>query len=202
MRQDLSRLQHPMSDIQTSTPAPRTISGRWMVIGMFLLGITATGLLYAYWTLHLMPFMPLQEAIVGEFPGSAPRVDGGKKRMSENTPTILRIVMKSETDPQSLNTEAVREIDAVRKRIAELVLEKVPLQDLSIIELHIYKLLQEKEIRERSWRLELSTGADWYEVDQRGDPVLGKPQEASKETEPLLNSGPSHGAPNTDDTRP
>ena len=49
-----------MSDQQaTAPPAARTISGRWLVIGMFAMGITATGLLYAYSTLHLGPFKPL-----------------------------------------------------------------------------------------------------------------------------------------------
>lgn len=142
---------------------------------MFLFGSVATGLLYAYWTLHLMPFMPLQAAIVQEFPGSAPRVDGGKKRMSQNTPTILRIVMKSQIDPLSEKPESVEEITFIRSRIAKLAVEKVQLPDLAIIELHIYKLLQEKEIRERSWRLELESGGDWYEVDQRGERIPGDP---------------------------
>ena len=148
---------------------------------MFAFGITATGMLYGYWTLHLMPFMPLQEAIVKEFPGSAPRVDGGKKRMSQNTPTILRIVMKSELDPVSADEASVHEVASLRRRIAELAVEKVQLPDLAIIELHIYKLLQEKEIRERSWRLDLKSGNDWYEVDQRGDPVRNQPDLGPKE---------------------
>ena len=42
----------------------------------------------------------LQDAIVNEFPGSAPRVDGGKKKPSKNTPTILRILG---LDPNSLS---------------------------------------------------------------------------------------------------
>jgi len=164
-----------MSEPECSSPSARTISGRWLVVGMFIFGLAATGTLYAYWTLHLMPFMPLQEAIVQEFPGSAPRVDGGKKRMSENTPTILRIVMKSQIDPLSSNDDSIRAIVALRTRVAELAIEKVQLEDLAIIELHVYKLLQEKEIRERSWRLELESGRDWYEVDQRGESVVSTP---------------------------
>ena len=118
-----------------------------------------------------MPFMPLQEAILREFKGSAPRVDGGKRRLHENTPTILRIVMKTEIDPLSDRDEAVRELAALRKRIAELALEKVTLPDLAIIELHVYKLLQEQEIRERSYRLDLKSDSDWFEVDRLGEPV-------------------------------
>ncbi len=191
-----------MSDPQTSNPTPRTISGRWLVIGMFLFGITATGMLYAYWTLHLMPFMPLQEAIVKEFPGSAPRVDGGKKRMSENTPTILRIVMKSEIDPTSADETSARAIATIRTRISELAIEKVQLPDLAIIELHVYKLLQEKEIRERSWRLELKSGTDWYEVDQRGEPVLSALHSDSKPPDGAQELVETPAAMNEDEARP
>ena len=137
------------------------------------MGITATGLLYAYSTLHLGPFKPLQEAIVKEFPGSSPRVDGGKKRLQLDTPTILRILIKSEIDPLSENEESVREMLALRKRIAELTLEKVPLPDLAIIELHVYKLVQEEQILKRSYRLDLKSGDDWIEIDQRGEPIMG-----------------------------
>ena len=161
-----------MSDQQaTTSPSPRTISGRWLVIGMFAMGITATGLLYAYSTLHLGPFKPLQEAIVKEFPSSSPRVDGGKKRMQLDTPTILRILMKSEIDPLSEHEESVRKMTAMRNRIAELVRENVTLPDLAILELHVYKLLQEDQILKRSYRLDLKSGTDWMEIDQRGEPI-------------------------------
>ena len=136
------------------------------------MGITATGLLYAYSTLHLGPFKPLQEAIVKEFPGSSPRVDGGKKRMQLDTPTILRILMKSEIDLLSEDEESVRKMLAMRKRIAELVGEKVTLPDLAILELHVYKLLQEDQILKRSYRLDLKSGTDWIEIDQRGEPIM------------------------------
>ena len=161
-----------MSDPETTIlPAPKTISGRWLVIGMFAMGITATGLLYAYSTLHLGPFKPLQEAIVKEFPGSSPRVDGGKKRMQLDTPTILRILMKSHIDLMSETDESIGKIRTMRIRIAELALENVTLPNLAIIELHVYKPLQEDQILKRSYRLDLKSGADWIEIDQRGQPL-------------------------------
>lgn len=161
-----------MSDQQsTVSSATRTIPGRWLVIGMFIMGITATGLLYAYSTLHLGPFKPLQEAIVREFPGSSPRVDGGKKRMQMDTPTILRILMKTEIDPLSDSEESVNAMKAMRKRIAELAIEKVTLPDLAIIELHVYKLVKEDQILKRSYRLDLKSGEHWFEIDQRGEPI-------------------------------
>ena len=136
------------------------------------MGITTTGLLYAYSTLHLGPFKPLQEAIVREFPGSSPRVDGGKKRMQLDTPTILRILMKSKIDPLSESEESIVAMKAMRQRIAELALEKVSLPDLAMIELHVYKLVQEDQILKRSFRLDLKSGIEWIEIDQRGEPIL------------------------------
>lgn len=162
-----------MSDPQSTAPNERTISGRWMVIGMFAMGITLTSLLYVYSTLHLGPFRPLQDAIVREFKGSAPRVDGGKNKLHKNTPTVLRILVKTEIDPFSEREESIQSLLAMRKRIMELALEKAPLPDLSILEIHVYKLLKEDEIHKRSYRLDLKAGADWIEIDQRGEPLQG-----------------------------
>lgn len=159
-----------MSDTDHSSLRPRFLTGPRVVATMFAMGICATGLLYAYWTLHLMPFMPLQEAIVSEFPGSAPRVDGGRRRLHKETPTVLRIVMKSQIDPTATDAESTETLKTLRNRIAELVEAKVDFPGMDFIELHVYKLLQEKEIREKSWRLDLQPGNEWTEVDERGNP--------------------------------
>ena len=79
--------------------------------------------------------------------------------------------MKSEIDPLSESEESVRKILALRKRIAELALENVPLPDLAIIELHVYKLVQEDQILKRSYRLDMKSATDWIEIDQRGEPM-------------------------------
>ena len=92
--------------------------------------------------------------------------------MQLDTPTILRILMKSEIDPLSESEDSVRKMLAMRNRIAELVGEKVTLPDLAILELHVYKLLQEDQILKRSYRLELKSGTDWIEIDQRGEPIM------------------------------
>jgi len=163
-----------MSEPQTIPSVERTISGRWLVIGMFAMGITATSLLYVYSSLHLGPFRPLQDAIVAEFPGSAPRVDGGRKRLNEDSPTILRILMKTEIDPDSDSEDSLRKMNTLRKRIAELVLNKTPLPDIGIIELRVYKLLQEDKTLARSFRLNLRSGEDWVDVDPGTKPVAAK----------------------------
>ena len=160
-----------MSDPEPSRKNVRTISGRWMVIGMFTMGITLTSLLYAYSTLHLGPFRPLQDAIVREFPGSAPRVDGGKKKPHQNTPTILRILIKTEMDLLSEHDESVQQLIAMRQRVGELALEKAPLPDLAILEIHVYKLQKEDKIDKRSFRMDMKAGLGWVEIDPRGEPV-------------------------------
>ncbi len=143
----------------------RGISGRVVVASMFFMGICATTFLYTYWTFHLMPFMPLQEAIVQEFPGSAPRVDGGRKKLHKGTPNVLRIVLKSEVDPTSEKPEDLEFLKNLRERIAKLSWEKVPLPDLDEIELHVYKLVKEEEILECSWKRPWAEAGDWELVE-------------------------------------
>lgn len=92
--------------------------------------------------------------------------------MHKDTPTILRILMKSSVDPLSESEESVGKMVALRKRIVELVSENDPLPDLDVIELHVYKLLQEDGILKRSYRLDLKASEEWIEIDQRGEPVL------------------------------
>ena len=172
-------------------PDRRFLTGRKVVAAMFLMGFGATGLLYTYWTLHLMPFMPLQEAIVAEFPGSAPRVDGGQRKSHKQTPTILRIVMKSKVDPTSTDADSLEAMRALRARITELVESKVDFPGMDFIELHVYKLLQEKEIREKSYRLDLKLGSgEWYEINEKGDPVTPVANSSSSTTEASGSASP------------
>lgn len=155
-----------MSEVNPASTGHRILTGPRVVAAMFLMGICGTAFLYGYWTLHMMPFMPLQEAIVAEFPGSSPRVDGGRKKMQTDTPTLLHIVMKSQVDPTGTDAESAEAMAALRKRIAELVAAKVDFPAMNYIELHVYQLVQEKEIREKSWRLDLVPDSNWREIDE------------------------------------
>jgi hypothetical protein len=75
------------------------VSGSWMVVGMIAFGILTTAGMWIYWTLHVGPFRPLQDAIAVAFPHSSPRVEGGRHKMHKGTPKILRVVMRVEFDP-------------------------------------------------------------------------------------------------------
>ncbi|MFM7036524.1 MAG: hypothetical protein ACKO2L_02265 [Planctomycetaceae bacterium] len=149
----------------------RRVSGRLIVASMFLLGICATTFLYTYWTLHLMPFMPLQESLVREFPGSAPRVNGGQKKMHKQTPVVLQVMMKSPVDPKSEKAADQIAIAKLQQRVLELVREQNPLPDLQQLELHVYHLVAEDEIQGRSWRILMPDGSNWEEVDDLGNAI-------------------------------
>lgn len=165
-----------MSQSVTPDPVRRPFSGRLTVASMFLLGICATAFLYTYWTLHLMPFMPLQEALVKEFPGSAPRVNGGQKKMHKQTPVVLQVMMKSPVDPLSESVEDQAAIAKLQQRVAEMVREQNPLPGLQQLELHVYHLVAEDEIQGRSWKLLMPDGTVWQEVDDLGNDVPAKPK--------------------------
>lgn len=128
---------------------PRSIelSGRSVVLAMFLFGLAATATLWAYWHYHTAPFRPLQEAIAAEFAESVPKVDGGQRKMHERTPRLLRIIMRVDFDPTD---------DGRARQVADRVLELVRKhQDISTyetLELHLYQGVPEEEIRERTLR--------------------------------------------------
>ena len=83
----------PPAESDITSPDDGTISGRYVVISMFALAFVLIGALYTYWNLHLMPFMPLQEALAAKFEESSPRVDGGRRKMHKGTPNILRVAV-------------------------------------------------------------------------------------------------------------
>jgi hypothetical protein len=146
----------------------KPVSGRTVVVLMFVMGILATAFLYTYWTLHLTPFMPLQEAIVREFPGSAPRVNGGRKKIHKQTPMILRVAIKSETDPTSEAPADQQAMLHLRQRIAAMTRELQPLPGIEQLEVHVYKLLKEDQIRKQAWQLLMTDGAQWQPLDETG----------------------------------
>lgn len=184
-------------------PARRPfLTGRKVVASMFLMGIFATAFLYGYWTLHLMPFMPLQEAIVAEFPGSAPRVNGGKRKLHKDTPGMLQIGMKLKFDPTASDAKSVASIKNLQTRIQDLVKEKVEFGkldwELDVIELYVYQLIQEQEIRERSFRLDFRNPVEWVEVDLTGNPIIANrpaPEGGPPTTVPPEHSSAEKSAP-------
>lgn len=78
-----------------------------VVAGMVLFGVTMIGLLYLYWELYTRPFRPLQAALAIEFPGSSPRVVGGKpKSHLPQSPAILRVIIRVPWNPREQESRA------------------------------------------------------------------------------------------------
>lgn len=131
----------------------RQVSGKVVVIGMFAFGLLATGVLWLYWELHTRPFRPLQDALAMHYPGAAPRVDGGQRKMHKGTARILRIVMKVEFDPAQDEEQAAGFV----RNVAAFVKTKADLSDWDLLEVHLYHLA-ETELVQRSFRMEPATG--------------------------------------------
>ncbi|MBC8113147.1 MAG: hypothetical protein H7062_02120, partial [Candidatus Saccharimonas sp.] len=59
-------------------PKDRVVSGRVIVVAMFLLGLVLASLLFVYFEFNTRPFRPLRDAIGREFKRSRPNVEGGR----------------------------------------------------------------------------------------------------------------------------
>lgn len=125
------------SEATVQKPKDATISGRVVVIAMFLFAATGIAFLQYYWNRHLKPFMPLQKAIAAQFDNSSPRVDGGQRKMSKDTPRVLRVVMRVPFDPEDDENDEV-----IRQRIssvAKLAAEHAGLREYEIFTTHFYQ---------------------------------------------------------------
>jgi hypothetical protein len=127
------------------------ISGKKVVAAMFTLGIVATGTLWYFWNLQLMPFMPLQDALVAEFEGSSPRVDGGRRKGQKGTPKILRVVMRVPFDPTSSAQSAQAQIEMRLTRTEELAQKFVVDDDYEALELHLFSEYREQSLRQKTF---------------------------------------------------
>jgi hypothetical protein len=123
--------------------APRFVSGKLVVVGMFAFGLLMTGLLYAYWDLHTRPFRPLQEAIAKSIPKSSPRVIGGKhkshQKAAQNT---LRIIVQVDYNPLEASNEARR--DELARTILQLARTHHDVSPYELIELHLEHRVPER----------------------------------------------------------
>jgi len=121
----------------TNAPQFKTISGRWVVIGLLSFGILATGTLWVYSKMELAPFLPLRKALDEEFPKSNPRVEGGRPKRQ---PALLRVVMHVDFPPD----ETDERVKKILERVVALAKEHVPLADYENFELHIVHYVPEK----------------------------------------------------------
>ena len=118
---------------------------------MFTLGIAATGTLWFFWNVQLMPFMPLQDALVAEFEDCSPRVDGGRKKGQKGTPKILRVVMRVPFDPTSPDESVQMQIETRLNRTEELARQFVLTDDYELLEMHLFSEHKEKSLRQKTF---------------------------------------------------
>lgn len=138
-----------------------SVSGRKVVVGMFMLGLIATGILWFYWHYHLMPFMPLQKAIATEFKESAPRVDGGRRKLQEETPMILRVQIRVPFDPTDKDGDSKRQTDHRLTVVEELAEKHASLTDYEVLQVHMYFEHQEKQLLQQSFTRKLDDSSVW-----------------------------------------
>ena len=134
----------------SSKSPSRVVRGEIVVIIMFALGISATGLIWFYWNMHVEPFMPVQLALAEEFPNSSPRVEGGQRKMHKGTPRLLRITMRTSYDPTDEGQETVDRVEGDIRRIATIA-DGFDLPDWDAVEVHFFSPDPEKAIRQKSF---------------------------------------------------
>ncbi|MEZ6063064.1 MAG: hypothetical protein R3C19_22190 [Planctomycetaceae bacterium] len=161
-------------DEQSRQTSGSSVSGRRLVVLMFLFGIAATVAMWVYWTLHLTPFMPFQKSLAAEFKNSSPRVSGGQRKISDNSPRILRVVMRVPFDPTSGDSSAQEEIDGTLRRIRDLAGQHVNLPEYEILEVHLFLEVQHpasNEIRSQVFRKNVTS---WQDVNEDGSPHVSQ----------------------------
>ena len=136
-----------MQRLETTT-SPRELSGRWVVVGMFAFGLAAAGILWIYSVRHAAPFLPLQRALAQEFDNSAPKVEGGQRKIHKQTPKVLRIVMKVGFDP----TDESERAKSFANRVTTFIHKHHDLNGYELLEIHLFWPEPEKEIKQ--WAIE------------------------------------------------
>jgi len=143
----------PSEDSRPETPPEtgRMISGRWIIALMFLFGSVATSGLWIFWYFHTAPFAPLQKAVAVEFPGSAPRVDGGQRRIHKGTPRLLWVVLRVDYEPEQDPVRSQATVD----RVVELARTTLDLTGYDQVNVRLFHGELENEIRSQDFETPL-----------------------------------------------
>ena len=121
---------------------------------MLVFGVVMVAAMGLYWELYTRPFRPLQEAIHAEFPGSSPRVIGGRhKSHKEGSARLLRIVIQVEFDPNDADAATV---DHHVRRLRTLAAQQADLSGYEEMEIHLVQRVPERKTRTRSFRFSLT----------------------------------------------
>lgn len=127
----------------------RARSGTWLVVAMFGFGLALATGLYVYLTLHTAPFRSLTAALDDRYPDSAPRVDGGKRRLDRPGERVLRIILKAPFDPEEDESRA----ESFGRGVAAFAAERRPEMAFDLIEVHLYFERPEQKLSQRTVRV-------------------------------------------------
>jgi hypothetical protein len=123
-------------------------SGMWLVAAMFGFGLVLTATLFVYSWLHTAPFRAIAASIAAEYPGSAPRVEGGKPRLDLPGEVTLRITMQAPFDP---NDE--RRANEFARDVANHIAGRHALDSYDVVEVHLFHGEQADAVPQRSVRM-------------------------------------------------
>ena len=128
-----------------ATPRSREFSGRSLVIGLLLLGVAATALLFIYWERQTRPFRPLREAIGREFRHSRPNVEGGRPK--GRGPWTLRISMTVTFPPAEDSARATE----IFNRILEIARQYHDLAEIDRVEVNLIQFVPQELAKTRQF---------------------------------------------------
>jgi len=124
------------SDLNPEFP---TISGKWVVLALFMFGLMGTGLVCTYWKVTRAPFFELQKALAKEFPKSTPRVDGGKPKVG---PMTLSVVLHLDFPPDRQDPNVALTL----RRVLELAAKHQDLTPYTLFEVYLIQKRPEQTL--------------------------------------------------------
>ncbi len=124
----------------------REISGRLVVVGMFLMGVCATAMVFVYWDLHTRPFRPLTEAIGRTFKHSLPKVEGGRHKKG---PLTLRVSLRVSFPPEVDEHAAQETLTAVKA----LIRQHADITGYDEVQIHFFQMVPEAVLKSRLFKL-------------------------------------------------
>jgi len=146
---DSSQTDNPAESDSTDGRPVRVLSGRAVVAGIFVFAALLTGTMWVYWKLQDGPFIPLEAALSREFKGSRPRVEGGRHKTNQNSPTILRLTMKVDFDP----TGDSERFQSFTDRVARFTRRHFDVRPYQILEIYLFQPQPEHELRQKRIRI-------------------------------------------------
>jgi len=118
-------------------------------LAIFSFAVVIVASMWIYLDRHTAPFRPLRRALATEFEDSAPKVEGGQRKMHQGTPVTLRIVMRVTFNPN----EDAAQAKQFATRVYDFSSKHHDMTKYDIVEIDFYYLDPEQKIEE--WGIEI-----------------------------------------------